>query len=136
MKSLLMLVGLAAAAAAAEKPRIFITESGAQQVSAETKLPEGKNVLTVTRETSPQNVEVMKAFSRQCPGVVITSNRDKADYVVRFDHEGANPTMFFTAGNKVAIFNKSEELVFSTSTRLLASAVKTACAAMVREQGK
>ena len=82
--------------------------------------------------TSPQNVEVMKAFSRYCPGVTVTSNREKADFVVRLDHEGVNPTTPFVHGNKVAVFDRGEDLVFSDSTRTLQSAVKGACSAILK----
>ncbi len=114
----------AAALAGAGKPRIYITESGATEITADN--------LQVTRNTSPQNVEVMKAFTKQCPGVVITSNRDKADYVVRFDHDGASPTTPFVKGNKVAVFDRNDDLVFSDSSRLLGSSVKSACAAILK----
>ena len=35
-------------------------------------------------------------------------------------------------GNKVAIFDKNEDLVYGGSTRFLANAVKYACAAITR----
>ena len=88
---------------AAEKPRVFITESQALQLSG---------------------------------NVAVTANRDKADYLVRFDHEGASPTTLFVGGNKVAVFDKNEDLVYSASTRLLGNAVKGACAAITSRSGK
>jgi hypothetical protein len=80
--------------------------------------------------TSPQNVEVMKTFLARCPGVTITANRQKADYIVRLDHEGANPTMLFVRGNKVAVFTPDGDLLYSNSTRLLKNAVDGACKAV------
>jgi hypothetical protein len=49
---------------------------------------------------------------------------------VRLDHEDSNPTTLFVKGNKVAVFNKDRDLVYSGSTRLLGNAVKAACAAI------
>lgn len=121
-------------AAAADKPRIFLTESQAAQLSGDAHVADVKGSLNLTGGTSPQSVEVMKAFTKQCPGVTVTSNRDKADYIVRFDHEEASPITPITRGNKVAIFDKNDDLVFSSSTRLLASAVKQACAAVTRSK--
>ena len=69
-------------------------------------------------------------FIQRCPGVVITANREKADYLVRLDHEEINPTTLFVHGNKVAVFNKNEDLIYSNSTRLLNTAVKNACSAI------
>jgi hypothetical protein len=121
------------AATAAEKPRIYITESQTPQVSGEAHVADVKGALSLTGGSSPQSVEVIKAFSQRCPAVTITSSREKADYVVRFDHEEPSPVTPFTRGNKVAIFDKNEDLVFSGSTRLLSSAVKEACAAITRK---
>jgi hypothetical protein len=89
-----------------------------------------KGSLAFTGGTSPQNVEVMKAFVQRCPDIVVTANRDKADYLVRLDHEAINPTTLFVHGNKVAVFNKNEDLIYTDSSRLLSSAVKGACTAI------
>ena len=72
----------------------------------------------------------MKSFVRYCPSVTVTANREKADYLVRLDHEAINPTTLFVHGNKVAAFNKNEDLMYSNSTRILSSAVKDACVAI------
>ncbi len=113
--------------AAATKPRVFITESPSPQVSADGSVSEVKGSLAFTGGTSPQSVEVMKTFSRICPDAIVTANREKADYVVRLDHEALNPTTPFVHGNKVAVFNKNEDLIYSNSSRLLTSAVRGAC---------
>jgi hypothetical protein len=56
---------------AAEKPRIYITESGVTEIEAEN--------LNLWKGTSPENIEVMKSFLKHCRGITVTSNRDKAD---------------------------------------------------------
>lgn len=116
--------------AGAEKPRVFITESSSTQVSGDAAVGEVKGSLAFAGGTSPQNVEVIKAFSRTCPGATVTANREKAEYVVRLDHDATNPTTPFVHGNKVAVFNKSEDLIYSNTSRLLSSAVKGACTAI------
>jgi hypothetical protein len=116
--------------AGSPKPRIFITETTAPQASGDAAVGDAKGSLAFTGGTSPQNVEVMRAFERYCPAVIVTANRDKADYLVQFDHEAINPTTPFTHGNKVAVFDKNEDLLYSNSTRILSSAVKAACAAI------
>jgi hypothetical protein len=119
-------------AAAAEKPRIFITESGATQLSGEASIDDTKGKLNLMGGTSPQNVEVMKGFSKQCPGVTITSNRDKADFIVRFDRDEIGPVTPFVRGNKVAVFNKGEDLIYSNTSRFIAASVKGACDAILK----
>ena len=125
MPRLLSIFLLAACAAtAAEKPRIFLTESGLAEISAEN--------ISVRKGTSAENIEVMKSFQKHCADVLITNNREKATYLVRFDREGTSPVPPFTKGNKVAVFDKNEDLVFSDSSRYLTSSVKNTCAAIVR----
>ena len=130
--SALVSVSILIAAAPVQKPRVFITETTAPQGSADGSVGDAKGSLAFTGGTSPQNVEVMKGFVRYCPGVVVTANRDKADYLVQLDHEAINPTTPFVHGNKVAVFDKNEDLIYSNSTRILSSAVKGACAAITR----
>jgi hypothetical protein len=128
--SALIAIGLSGLAAAAEKPRVFITESASPQLSGDAAVADVKGSLAFTGGTSPQNVEVMKAFVQRCPDIVVTANRDKADYLVRLDHEAINPTTLFVHGNKVAVFNKNDDLIYTDSSRLLSSAVKGACTAI------
>jgi len=123
-------MAIAAIAAGADAPRVFITESQSPQASGDGSVGDAKGSLAFTGGTSPQNVEVMKAFSRSCRNMIVTSNREKADYVVRLDHEAINPTTPFVHGNKVAVFDKNQDLIFSDSSRLLSSAVKGACTAI------
>lgn len=113
---------IACVAPAAEKPRVFLTESGVSEVTSD--------AISVRKGTSAESIEVMKGFMKHCPTVAITANRDKADYVVRFDREGISPVTPFVKGNKVAVFNREEDLVFSTSGRFLPGVVKAACAAV------
>jgi hypothetical protein len=119
-------------AAAEDKPRVFITESGAFQLTGES---EAQGNLALTGGTSPNAVEVMKQFTRRCPEVTVTANRDKADYVVRLDHEGASPTTLFVHGNKVAVFDREGDLIHGNATRLLSNAVKGACSAILAGRG-
>jgi hypothetical protein len=113
VRGTLLAAALAITVSAAQKPRIFLTESTAIQASGNTVVGEAKGSLAFTGGTSPQNVEVMKAFVRYCPAVTVTASREKADYLVRLDHDPINPTTLFVHGNKVAVFNKNEDLVYS-----------------------
>jgi hypothetical protein len=122
-------------AAAVERPRVFITESQAAQVTGEAAVGQATGTLSFSGGTSPSNVQVMKVFQQQCPVVVITANREKADYVIRLDHEAVGPTTPFMRGNKVAVFDKNEDLIYANTTKLLSNAVKDACTVVLRRQG-
>lgn len=128
--SVLLMILLTAPAIADRKPRVFITETTAAQASGDAVVGDAKGSLAFTGGNSPQSVEVMKAFVRYCPAAVVTANREKADYVIQLDHEAINPTTPFVHGNKVAVFDRDEDLIYSNSTRILSSAVKDACAAL------
>lgn len=123
----LLCCALAFGLQAAEKPRVYVTESQSVLVS-------GSNELNLMGGTSPQAIEVMKSFQQHCPAVLVTNNREKADFIVRLDHEAVNPTTLFVKGNKVAVFDKNDDLVYSNSTRTLAPAVKGACDAITKKR--
>lgn len=119
----LFLLAAAAAMAAEPRVRLFLTESGAVQIS-------GREV-AITGPTTPENIEVMKQFQKLCPAVAITGDRAKADYIVRVDREPPSPVTPFVKGNKVAIFNRDADLIYSNSSRTLAPLVKGSCAAVL-----
>ena len=125
--SFALLAVVVLSASAAEKPRVFVTESAPLQVSGK----EDGTSLSISGGTSPQSIEVMKQLRLRCPGVVVTADRDKADFTIRLDHEPPSPTTLFVHGNKLAVFNKNEDLIFGDSTRLLRTAVDKACAAIL-----
>jgi hypothetical protein len=68
---------------AASKPRIFIPESGAIQITGPS--------MALTGPASSENIEVMGAFQKHCPGVTVTGDKDKADFVIRLDRESPSP---------------------------------------------
>ena len=41
----------------------------------------------------------MNAFLQRCPDVVVTTNREKADYIVRVNYDEPNPTTLFVRSN-------------------------------------
>ena len=116
---------------AAEKPRVFITESRALNLTNDAAAGDAKSALSFTGGNTPQSLDVIKSFTQRCPEVIVTGDREKAEYVVRLDHEAINPTTPFVRGNKVAVFDKSSDLVYTSSTRILGSVVKGACAAIL-----
>jgi hypothetical protein len=82
----------------------------------------------------PQTVEIIKTFTNRCPVVTVTIKQDKADYIVMLDHEGGKGAT--SRDNKIAVFNKNGDLIFSNSTRILGNAVKDACQAIEKDSGR
>lgn len=120
----LLAAAAAATAGAAEKPRVYITESRVTEIAADD--------IRVQKGTTPENIEVMKAFLKLCPQLIVTGSRNKADYVIRFDRDSPSPATPFVKGNKVAVFDQHDDLVYGDSARYLANAVKGACAATLK----
>jgi hypothetical protein len=78
----------------------------------------------------PQTAEIIKTLNQRCPEFTVTNNLGKADFVVVLDHEGGKGLLRHR--NKIAIFNRNGDDIFSDSTRELGNAVKDACEAMTK----
>src|SRR5439155_17847175 len=78
----------------------------------------------------PQTSEMVKTFGERCPSVIVNNNPQMADYAVIFDHEGGK---FVRKDNKIAVFNRIGDSIFSHSTRSLGNSVKDACSAILAD---
>jgi hypothetical protein len=76
----------------------------------------------------PQTAEIMKTFNQRCPEYTITNNRDRADFAVILDHEGGKGLV--RRRNKIVVFDREGDSVFTDSTRELGNSVKDACTAI------
>jgi PEGA domain len=77
----------------------------------------------------PQTAEIIKTFNQRCSSVTITNNVQKADFAVILDHEGGKGLVH--RRNKIAVFNRDGDVIFSDSTRELGNSVKDACQAIL-----
>jgi hypothetical protein len=82
----------------------------------------------------PQTAEIIKSFNQRCPQVTITNNVQKADFAVLLDHEGGKG--YLQHRNKIAVFNRDGDAIFSDSTRELGNSVKDACQAILASASK
>src|SRR5215813_4396090 len=91
-------------AAAADKPRIFITDSKSWEVSGAVGGSADGFGGTNKGGARPQTAEIIKTFNERCPLVLVNNKQEKADYVVVLDHEGGKELI--SRDNKVVVFNK------------------------------
>jgi len=77
----------------------------------------------------PQNPEVVKTLSERCSAVDVTAKQENADFVIVVDHDRS--MHLGRKRNKVALFDRDGNLIFSSSTRALGNAVKDSCQAIV-----
>ena len=119
-------------ARAADKPRVFIADRQPFQVSGGTE--DVKGSLLVASGATSESVQVMKYFAEFCPDVIVTSSRDKAQYIVMVHAEEVNPGTPFYRGNRLAVFNREDDLIYSSSARLLKNAVRDTCAGLTKKK--
>jgi hypothetical protein len=107
------------------KPRLFIEESRSWEMKGSAGAGDGSGGGVVGGGARGQTAELIKTFRKRCPELIVTNKRDRADYILTFDHEGGKQV--WEKDNKFAIFNKEGDAVESGSARSLGSAVKSAC---------
>lgn len=110
---------------------VFLAGSEPEKISGEALLGESRGALELTRTRPSYDIESMRTFTRQCPSVVVTTRRDKADIIIRVEREDPSPTTPFVKANRIAVFNLNDELVYATRARLLSNASKDACRAIL-----
>src|SRR5947208_2476850 len=99
----------AATLAAADKPRVFITDSQSWEMGGGSSSPFGTG--SVSGGARPQTAEIVKTFGERCPEVVVNNKHERADYVILLDHEGGK--VFILRDNKVAVFNRNGDSILS-----------------------
>jgi hypothetical protein len=119
------------AAAGAESPRVFITDSNSWEMSGSSGGANGAFGAQVHGGARPQTAEIIKTFGERCPGVIVNNKQEKSDYVVLLDHEGGKGLI--RKDNKVAVFNVEGDSILSHSTRSLGSSVQDACGAITKD---
>ena len=126
----LLIVASGISALAAERPRVFITDSKSWEISGGVG-GNSDGFGGATRRRTPQTAEIIKTFGERCPTVIVNNKQEMADYIVLLDHEGGKGLVL--RDNKVAVFKKSGDALFSHSTRSLGNSVKDACDAIAAD---
>jgi|SRR6185312_7090808 len=123
-----MVLAVSVCSLAADKPRVFVTDSKSWEISGGVGGSQDAFGGTSKGGARPQTAEIIKTFGERCPGVIVNNKQEKADYVILLDHEGGKDMI--SHDNKVVVFNKDGDAIVSRSTRILGNAVKEACTAI------
>lgn len=110
-----------------EKPRVFVTNSEGWASAGGFGGSNGTFSGFAAGGSTPQTVEVIDRFAKQCPGVTVTNNKENATFIVLFDRDRGDARR-----NKIAVFKKDGDLLYSGKTHAVANAVKDACAAIAK----
>jgi hypothetical protein len=114
------------------RPRVFISDSNSWSVAGGFSASHGSGSGYLAGGARPQTVEVIKTFGQRCPTIVVTLDRANADYIVLFDREGGKG--YARKRDKIAIFRKNADVLYSGSTRSLGNAVQDACSAIEKQE--
>jgi hypothetical protein len=116
------------------KVRVFVTDSQSWETRGGSSAGGNKNgwggSSWMAGGARPQTAEIIKTLNQRCPEFTVTNVLGKADFVVTLDHEGGKGLLAHR--NKIAVFNRDGDDIFSDSTRELGNAVKDACQAMLK----
>lgn len=112
------------------KPLVYISNSQSWLMKGGFGASNGSSGGAMRGGSSPQTVEVIKTFGQRCPQVVVTENKDRAAYVVLFDRESFKG--FLRRRDKIAVFHRNGDVVYSNSVRSVGNAVKDACQAILK----
>ena len=113
------------------KPRIFVTDSQSWEMRGAAGGSSAGFGAVMAGGARPQTAEVIKTFGERCPGTLVTNKQDRADYVAVFEHEGGKG--YARKRNKVALFNRNGDSIFSNSTRSLGNSVQDSCDAIQKD---
>jgi hypothetical protein len=118
------------------KTRVFVTDSQSWETRGGSSAGGNENgwgaSSWIAGGARPQTAEIIKTLNERCPEITVTNNLQKADFVLTLDHEGGKGMLAHR--NKVAVFNRDGDDVFSASTRELGNSVKDACTAMLNSK--
>jgi hypothetical protein len=118
------------------KVRVFVTDSESWETRGSSAAGGNSNGWGASSSFSggarPQTAEIIKTLNQRCPELTVTNVLGKADFVIVLDHEGGKGLLRHR--NKVAVFNRNGDDIFSDSTRELGNAVKDACEAMTKSK--
>jgi hypothetical protein len=114
------------------KIRIYVADSQSWEMSGGWGASNGSGGGHESGGARPQTAEIIKTFNQRCPEFTITNNKDRANYAAILDHEGGKGLV--RRRNKIAVFNRDGDAIFSDSTRELGNSVKDACEAIRKDQ--
>jgi hypothetical protein len=114
------------------KIRIYVSDSQSWQMTGGWGAANGAGGGHESGGARPQTAEIIKTFNQRCPQYTVTNNKERANYAVILDHEGGKGLLAHR--NKIAVFNRDGDAIFSDSTRELGNSVKDGCAAIGKDQ--
>ena len=105
--------------------RVFLTDRKSWEASGGFTRGSSTSPEAEHRGVRPPKPDYLKSFRERCPAAVVSSEPEKANYIVLLDHSEWHSPPY-----KVAVFRRNGDLIYSGGTQLLRNAVKNVCAAV------
>ncbi|MGC2447628.1 MAG: hypothetical protein WA477_08285 [Candidatus Sulfotelmatobacter sp.] len=129
--SLLLLLTVAVAANAQDKPRVFVQGKGSQDVSSNGSGVGGHHWGTwgskSTIDSHDESMEITKDLQKECPGVTVTINDSNADYIVMMNRESKQNRGLLRSNSQIQVANKAGDVLGTNATHTVGHASKDAC---------
>jgi hypothetical protein len=140
MKSLCfsaLMLALTLAAAAQEKPRVYVSGKGTQNVATNASAGGNRWFRTGHAESTvdahDESMEVNKDLQKNCSGITVTLNESAADYTVMLDRESKQKRGLLRTNSQIQVVNRAGDLLGSSATRTVNNASKDACNLIVAD---
>lgn len=129
--SLLLLLAVAVAANAQDKPRVFVQGKGSQDVSSNGSGVGGHHWGSwgskSTIDSHDESMEITKDLQKECPGVTVTINDSNADYIVMMNRESKQNRGLLRSNSQIQVANKAGDVLGTNATHTVGHASKDAC---------
>jgi hypothetical protein len=139
----LALISATACFAQQDARRVFITDNKGWYSTGVAGGSDGSFGARSVGGSVSDNLPLIQGFVKQCPGIIVTQNKDNADYVVLFEGNHTKKAEASTAGlvglvvllsakyEQIAVFRGNGDILFTGNTRHLKNAVKDACSSVM-----
>ena len=105
--------------------RVLLTDSKSWETSGGFARSSDAGARTEQAQVPAPKPEFVKALRERCPAVILTTLREKADYIVLLDYSARHSPPY-----QVVVLSQTGDVIHSGGTRLLGNAVKDACDAI------
>jgi hypothetical protein len=140
MKSLIfsiLLFTLTITAAAQDKPRVYVSGKGTQNVATNASSGGNRWFRTGHSESNvdahDESMEVNKDLQKDCSGITVTLNESAADYTVMLDRESKQKRGLLRTNSQIQVANRAGDLLGSSATRTVNGAAKDACSLILAD---
>jgi len=120
------------------KPRVFVAGRGTLNTTTNAESSGDhwfrQSHAATTNDAHDESMEVMKDLQKECPGVMMTLDQSKADYVVMLNRESKRKELGALKHNsQMLVANSAGDVLGANNTRTVNNASKNACSLILSD---